>query len=65
MDMAKVTAGQMHRCYLREVVVGDGRRPSRTSLADAQEEAGVPTDRWMGRRLAPPSRASSPAGAAR
>ncbi|MFF1651570.1 relaxase domain-containing protein [Streptomyces sp. NPDC058240] len=52
MDIAKVTAGQMYRYYLREVVVGDGRRPSRTPLADAQEESGVPAGRWMGRGLA-------------
>lgn len=37
---------------LRQVVVGDGRRPARTPLAQAQEEAGVPAGRWMGRRLA-------------
>lgn len=52
MDIALITAGQMYRYYLRQVVVGDGRRPARTPLARAQEEAGVPAGRWMGRGLA-------------
>ncbi|MFJ5535168.1 MobF family relaxase [Streptomyces sp. NPDC093261] len=42
----------MYRYYLRQVVVGDGRRPARTPLARAQEEVGVPAGRWMGRGLA-------------
>ncbi|KOG86789.1 hypothetical protein ADK38_29055, partial [Streptomyces varsoviensis] len=42
----------MYRYYLRQVLVGDGRRPARTSLRRAQEEAGVPGGRWMGRGLA-------------
>ncbi|MFH8411324.1 MobF family relaxase [Streptomyces sp. NPDC018019] len=37
---------------LREAVVGDGRRPARTPLREAQEQAGVPAGRWMGRGLA-------------
>jgi hypothetical protein len=37
---------------LRETVVGDGRRPARTPLREAQEQAGVPVGRWMGRGLA-------------
>ncbi|MEU0061629.1 MobF family relaxase [Streptomyces sp. NPDC006334] len=45
-------AGQMCRYYLRETVVGDGRRPSRTPLRAAQEQAGVPVGRWKGRGLA-------------
>ncbi|WP_078492525.1 MobF family relaxase [Streptomyces yerevanensis] len=52
MDIALITAGQMYRYYLRQVVVGDGRRPARTPLAKAQEEAGVPAGQWMGRGLA-------------
>jgi hypothetical protein len=52
MDIALITAGQMYRCYLRQVVVGDGRRPARTLLAQTQEEAGVPAGRWLGRGLA-------------
>lgn len=42
MDIAKVTAGQMYRYYLRQVVVGDGCRPPRKPLRKAQEKAGVP-----------------------
>ncbi|RLV64167.1 conjugative relaxase domain protein, TrwC/TraI family [Streptomyces sp. CBMAI 2042] len=41
----------MYRYYLRETVVGDGRRPARTPLRAAQEKAGVPVGRWMGRGL--------------
>lgn len=53
MDIELITAGQMYRYYLRHVVVGgDGRRPARTPLAQAQEEAGAPAGRWMGQGLA-------------
>ncbi|MFL4953281.1 MobF family relaxase [Streptomyces sp. MMS24-I31] len=52
MDITLITAGQMYRYYLRQVVFGDSRRPARTPLAKAQEEAGVPVGRWMGRGLA-------------
>ncbi|MFJ8696861.1 relaxase domain-containing protein [Streptomyces roseolilacinus] len=52
MDIALITAGQMYRYYLRQVVVGDGRRPARTPLDRAQEEVGVPAGGWMGRGLA-------------
>ncbi|MEU3743242.1 MobF family relaxase [Streptomyces sp. NPDC032198] len=52
MDIAIIRAGQMYRYYLRQVVVGDGRRPARTPLREAQEEAGVPAGRWIGRGLA-------------
>ncbi|MFG3042879.1 MobF family relaxase [Streptomyces sp. NPDC048330] len=51
-DIRVIRAGQMYRYYLRETVVGDGRRPVRTPLRDAQEQAGVPAGRWMGRGLA-------------
>ncbi|WP_079060895.1 MobF family relaxase [Streptomyces prasinus] len=51
-DIRVIRAGQMYRYYLRETVVGDGRRPARTPLREAQEEAGVPAGRWMGRGLA-------------
>ncbi|MFI9248295.1 relaxase domain-containing protein [Streptomyces sp. NPDC053086] len=51
-DIRVVRAGQMYRYYLRETVVGDGRRPARTPLREAQEQAGVPVGRWMGRGLA-------------
>ncbi|MFD3920850.1 relaxase domain-containing protein [Streptomyces sp. NPDC058595] len=52
MDIAIIRAGQMYRYYLRQVLVGDGRRPARTSLRRVQEEADVPAGRWMGRSLA-------------
>lgn len=52
MDIKLITAGQMYRYYLRHVVGGDGHRPSRTPLAKAQGEVGVPAGRWMGRGLA-------------
>ncbi|MCK1822480.1 relaxase domain-containing protein [Streptomyces sp. XM83C] len=51
-DIRVIRAGQMYRYYLRETVVGDGRRPARTPLRVAQEQAGVPAGRWMGRGLA-------------
>ncbi|MFF8557182.1 relaxase domain-containing protein [Streptomyces sp. NPDC015501] len=51
-DIRVVRAGQMYRYYLRQTVVGDGRRPARTPLRVAQEQAGVPVGRWMGRGLA-------------
>lgn len=51
-DIRVIRTGQMYRYYLRETVVGDGRRPARTPLRDAQEQTGVPAGRWMGRGLA-------------
>ncbi|MFE8974899.1 MobF family relaxase [Streptomyces cyaneofuscatus] len=51
-DIRVIRAGQMYRYYLRQTVVGDGRRPARTPLREAQEQAGVPVGRWMGRGLA-------------
>ncbi|MFI1622385.1 MobF family relaxase [Streptomyces lydicus] len=51
MDIALITRGQMYRYYLHQVVVGDGRRPARKPLRNAQKEAGVPAGRWMGRGL--------------
>ncbi|WP_159107066.1 MobF family relaxase [Streptomyces coelicoflavus] len=51
-DIRVIRAGQMYRYYLRETVVGDGRRSARTPLRAAQEQAGVPAGRWMGRGLA-------------
>ncbi|MGW7400844.1 MobF family relaxase [Streptomyces cyaneofuscatus] len=51
-DIRVVRAGQMYRYYLRQTVVGDGRRPARTQMRAAQEQAGVPAGRWMGRGLA-------------
>ncbi|MGW0395627.1 hypothetical protein ACWDYJ_33095 [Streptomyces sp. NPDC003042] len=54
MDAEIVNAGQMDGYYMREVVVGDGRRPARMPLKKAQEEAGVPAGRWMDRGLGGP-----------
>ncbi|WP_069817090.1 relaxase domain-containing protein [Streptomyces sp. TP-A0874] len=51
-DIRVVRAGQRYRYYLRETVVGDGRRPARTPLHITQEQAGVPVGRWTGRGLA-------------
>ncbi|MET9197065.1 MobF family relaxase [Streptomyces olivaceus] len=51
-DIRVIQAGQMYRYFLRETVVGDGRRPARTPLRAAQEQAGVPVGRWTGRGLA-------------
>ncbi|MET9695038.1 relaxase domain-containing protein [Streptomyces sp. NPDC006514] len=51
-DIRVIKAGQMYCYYLRQTVVGDGRRPARMPLREAQEQAGVPVGRWMGRGLA-------------
>ncbi|MFD7409485.1 MobF family relaxase [Streptomyces sp. NPDC059866] len=51
MDIALITAGQMYRYFLRQVLVGDGRRPACKPLKKAQQDAGVPVGRWMGRGL--------------
>ncbi|MFF5442204.1 relaxase domain-containing protein [Streptomyces achromogenes] len=51
-DIRVIRAGQMYRYYLRETVVGDGRRPARTPLRVDQEQVGVPAGRWMGGGLA-------------
>ncbi|MFB0619425.1 hypothetical protein [Streptomyces sp. AGS-58] len=48
-DIRVVRAGRMYRYHLRETVAGDGRRPARTPLREAQEQAGVPAGRWVGR----------------
>ncbi|MFB8107752.1 relaxase domain-containing protein [Streptomyces sp. NPDC056007] len=58
-DIRIIRAGQMYRYYLRETVVGYGRRPARTPLRAAQEQAGVPVGRWMGRGPAALGLASS------
>lgn len=39
------------RYYIRGVAFGDGRRPAGQSLKDAQELAGLPPGRWLGRGL--------------
>ncbi|MEV7881873.1 MobF family relaxase [Streptomyces microflavus] len=50
-DIRVIRAGQLYRYFLRETVAGDGRRPAGTPLRTAQEQAGVPAGRWMGRGL--------------
>ncbi|MGW3658792.1 relaxase domain-containing protein [Streptomyces sp. NPDC005151] len=46
-----MSTGSAYRYYLRQVAVGDGRRPRGKGLDQAQEEAGVPPGVWMGRAL--------------
>ncbi|MFF8960776.1 MobF family relaxase [Streptomyces sp. NPDC014894] len=52
MDPVLITVGQKYGYYTRHVLAGHDSRPSRGSLREAQEEAGVPVGRWMGRGLA-------------
>jgi conjugative relaxase-like TrwC/TraI family protein len=52
LSVAKVRPGNAWRYYLRGVAVGDGVRPARKPLKDAQEEAGLPPGVWMGLGLA-------------
>lgn len=51
-SFAKVQKRNAYRYYLRGVVVGDGRRPARKPMKDAQAEAGLPPGVWMGLGLA-------------
>ncbi|MEU0219074.1 MobF family relaxase [Streptomyces sp. NPDC006265] len=51
-SVAKVQRRNAWRYYTRGVAFGDGRRPARQSLKDAQEMAGLPPGVWMGRGLA-------------
>ncbi|WP_192806921.1 hypothetical protein [Streptomyces arboris] len=44
-DIKVIRASQMYRYYLPQTVVGDGHRPARTPLRQAQEQAGVPAGR--------------------
>ncbi|MGR8010746.1 relaxase domain-containing protein [Streptomyces hypolithicus] len=50
-SVAKVQKRHAWRYYVRGVAFGDGRRPARMPLKDAQEEAGLPPGVWMGRGL--------------
>ncbi|MET9587068.1 MobF family relaxase [Streptomyces sp. NPDC006539] len=50
-SVAKVQPGNAWRYYTRGVAFGDGRRPARTPMKDAQEEAGLPPGIWIGRGL--------------
>ncbi len=51
MTFKQVSTGSAYRYYLRQVAVGDGRRPRGKNLDQAQEEAGVPPGVWMGKAL--------------
>ncbi|MFJ1835208.1 MobF family relaxase [Streptomyces sp. NPDC088175] len=51
LSVAKVQKRNAWR-YTRRVAFGDGRRPVGQSLKDAQEMAGLPPGRWLGRGLA-------------
>ncbi|MGW1656586.1 MobF family relaxase [Streptomyces atratus] len=50
-SVAKVQTRNAWRYYVRGVAFGDGRRPARQTLKDAQEKAGLPPGVWMGRGL--------------
>ncbi|MFD0229303.1 MobF family relaxase [Streptomyces hirsutus] len=50
-SVAKVQRRNAWRYYVRGVAFGDGRRPARQSLKDAQEMASLPPGRWLGRGL--------------
>ncbi|MFB8406106.1 MobF family relaxase [Streptomyces sp. NPDC055912] len=52
LSVAKVQRRNSWRYYVRGVAFGDGRRPVGQALKDAQEMAGLPPGRWMGRGLA-------------
>ncbi|MGW1109264.1 relaxase domain-containing protein [Streptomyces sp. NPDC002540] len=51
LSVAKIQRRNAWRYYVRGVAVGDGRRPAGQSLKDAQELAGLPPGRWLGRGL--------------
>ncbi|MFF3060378.1 relaxase domain-containing protein [Streptomyces sp. NPDC057909] len=51
MTFKQVSTGSAYRYYLRQVAVGDGRRPRGKNLDQAEEEAGVPPGVWMGKAL--------------
>ncbi|WEO92698.1 MobF family relaxase [Streptomyces sp. FXJ1.172] len=51
LSVAKVQRRNAWRYYVRGVAFGDGRRPARQQLKDAQAKAGLPPGVWMGRGL--------------
>nr|WP_221889670.1 MobF family relaxase [Streptomyces sp. WAC05458] len=51
LSVAKVQRRNAWRYYVRGVAFGDGRRPVGQSLKDAQEMAGLPPGKWLGRGL--------------
>ncbi|GGY73589.1 MobF family relaxase [Streptomyces anulatus] len=52
LSVAKVQRRNAWRYYVRGVAYGDGQRPVGQSLKGAQETAGLPPGRWLGRGLA-------------
>ncbi|MEU9617017.1 MobF family relaxase [Streptomyces sp. NPDC048209] len=52
LSVAKVQRRNAWRYYVRGVAYGDGLRPVGQLLKDAQEAAGLPPGRWLGRGLA-------------
>ncbi|MFE2513341.1 MobF family relaxase [Streptomyces naganishii] len=51
LSVAKIQRRNAWRYYIRGVAFGDGRRLVGQSLKDAQELAGLPPGRWLGRGL--------------
>lgn len=51
LSVAKIQRRNAWRYYMRGVAFGDGRRPIGQPLEDAQELAGLPPGRWLGRGL--------------
>ncbi|MFJ6661629.1 hypothetical protein ACIQNG_35560 [Streptomyces sp. NPDC091377] len=51
LSVAKIQRRNAWRYYIRGVAFGDGRRPVGQSLKGAQELAGLPPGRWLGRSL--------------
>lgn len=49
LSVQKIQRRNAWRYYIRGVAFGDGRRPVRQPLKDAQELAGLPPGRWLGR----------------
>jgi conjugative relaxase-like TrwC/TraI family protein len=51
LSVAKIQRRNAWRYYIRGVAFGDGRRPVGQSLKEAQEMAGLPPGKWLGRGL--------------
>ncbi|MFE9382845.1 MobF family relaxase [Streptomyces sp. NPDC007025] len=51
LSVAKIQRRNAWRYYIRGVAFGDGRRPHGQTLRGAQELAGLPPGRWLGRGL--------------
>ncbi|MCF3180031.1 relaxase domain-containing protein [Streptomyces polychromogenes] len=52
LSVAKIQRRNAWRYYVRGVAFGDGRRPVGQALRTAQELAGLPPGRWLGRGVA-------------